>query len=70
MAGGKQAAPLQILSGGYFVFGLIVLLVGFDAVFIPGYLVYRNFWFELAGALLTAAGAISMIWGIRKPKTA
>jgi hypothetical protein len=69
MVGGKQVAPLQILSEGYFVFGLIVLLVGFDAVFVPGYLVYKNFWFELAGAFLTAAGAISMLWGVRKPKS-
>jgi len=70
VVGGKQVAPLQILSGGYFVFGLLVLLIGFDAVFVPAYLVYKNFWFELAGALLTAAGAISMLWGVRRPKTA
>jgi hypothetical protein len=65
---GRVVSPLQIASGGYFAFGLIVLLIGVDAVLIPGYVVYKNPYFELAGLLLTAAGLISMLWGIRKPK--
>ncbi|MDE1852967.1 MAG: hypothetical protein KGI38_04365 [Thaumarchaeota archaeon] len=66
---GRVVTPIQIGSGGYFSFGLIVLLIGVDAVLVPGYLIFRNPYFELAGALLTAAGAISMLWGLRKPKT-
>ena len=65
---GRVVTPVSLLSGRYFAFGLIVLLVGADAVLVPGYLVYKNLYIELAGALLTAAGAISMIWGLRKPK--
>jgi hypothetical protein len=66
--GGRAVTPVHILSGNFFAFGLVVLLVGVDAVLVPGYLVYKNFWYELAGLLLTAAGAIAMFWGIRKPK--
>ncbi len=66
---GRMVTPIAVLSGRFFAFGLIVLLVGVDAVLVPGYLVYGNIYFELAGAFLTAAGALSMFWGLRKPKT-
>ena len=65
---GRVVTPIQIGSGRYFAFGLLVLLIGADAVLVPGYLVYKNAYIELAGAMLTAAGAISMAWGLRKPK--
>ncbi len=66
---GRVVTPVAVLSGRFFAFGLVVLLVGVDAVLVPGYLVYGNIYFELAGALLSAAGALSMFWGLRKPKT-
>jgi len=66
---GRVVTPIQIGSGRYFAFGLLVLLIGADAVLVPGYLVYKNAYIELAGAMLTAAGAISMAWGLRRPKT-
>jgi hypothetical protein len=62
-------SPVPILSGNLFAFGLVVLLVGIDAVLVPGYLVYKNAYYELAGVLLTAAGALAMGWGVRKPKS-
>ena len=65
---GRVVSPVLLMSGRYFAFGLVVLLIGADAVLVPGYLVYKNLYIELAGALLSAAGAISMIWGLRKPK--
>ncbi len=65
---GRVLTPIQIGSGRYFAFGLLVLLVGADAVLVPGYLVFKNAYIELAGAMLTAAGAISMAWGLRKTK--
>ena len=65
---GRVVTPIQMESGRYFVFGLLVLLIGVDAVLIPGYLVYKNAYIELAGAMLTAAGAISIVWGLKKPK--
>ena len=66
--GGRVVSPIPIQSGSFFTFGVVVLLIGADAVLVPGYLVYRNFWYELAGVLLTAAGAIAVLWGLRKPK--
>ena len=64
---GRVVSPIQIGSGKLFAFGLAVLLIGGDAVLVPGFLVYKDFYIELAGAMLTAAGAISMAWGLRKP---
>ncbi len=65
---GRVVSPVSLLSGRFFAFGLVVLLIGVDAVLIPGYLVYKNPYIELAGAMLAAAGAISMVWGLKKPK--
>jgi hypothetical protein len=65
---GRVVSPVQIGSGRFFAFGLVLLLIGADAVLVPGYLVYKNMYIELAGAMLTAAGAIAMAWGLRKPK--
>jgi hypothetical protein len=65
---GRVVTPVQLMSGRYFAFGLLILLIGADAVLVPGYLVFKSIYIEVAGALLTAAGAISMAWGLRKPK--
>ena len=65
---GRVVSPVQMGSGKFFAFGLVVLLIGADAVLVPGYLVYKNMYIELAGAMLTAAGAIAMAWGLRKTK--
>lgn len=70
LPGGKVISPIQIQSGSFFAFGLILLLVGVDAILIPAYLVFKNPWYELAGVLLTAAGGLAMSWGLRKPKSA
>jgi hypothetical protein len=64
---GRVVSPVQLMSGRYFAFGLVVLLIGLNLA-IPGYLVGKNPYYELAGALLAAAGVISMLWGLRKPK--
>ena len=66
---GGVVSPIQIGSSRYFAFGLAVLLIGVDAVLVPGYLVYKNAYIELAGAFLVAAGAISLAWGLRAPAT-
>lgn len=68
MPTGKVVSPVPLLSGNLFVFGIVVLLVGVDAVLVPGYLLFKNPYYELAGGLLTAAGALSIAWGLRKPK--
>lgn len=67
---GRVITPVKFMSSGYFAFGVVLLLVGLDAVLIPGYLVFKNQWYELAGVLLTAAGGLAMAWGLRRPKSA
>lgn len=62
-------SPVQILSANMFALGIILLIVGVDALLVPAYLIYRNFWYELAGALTTTAGAISLAWGLRTPES-
>jgi hypothetical protein len=65
---GRVVTPVAVLSGRFFAFGLVVLLIGIDAVLVPGYLIFGNVYYELAGALLGAAGALAIFWGLRKPK--
>ena len=65
---GRVVSPIQMGSGNYFAFGLVVLLIGVDAVLIPGYLIFDNLYYVFAGTLLAAAGLISILWGLRKPK--
>ncbi len=62
-------SPIQIASGSYFALGIVVLLVGIN-VLVPGYLVLHNFYYELSGILMIAAGALAFYWGLRKPKAA
>ncbi len=67
--GGAVVRPSMVASGGLFVFGVVVLILGVDAVLVPAYLVYSNVYYEVAGVLFAAAGAVSMLWGLRKPKS-
>ncbi|HEV2225256.1 MAG TPA: hypothetical protein VGR56_00465, partial [Nitrososphaerales archaeon] len=66
---GRVVTPVADLSGRFFAFGLVLILVGVDALLVPGYLVYGDRNFEVVGVLLAAAGALSILWGFRKPKT-
>lgn len=68
LPGGRLVSPVQILSGNFVVLGLALIIIGADVILFPGYLVFMNFWYQLAGALLTAAGALSLAWGLRKPR--
>jgi hypothetical protein len=65
---GQVVSPIKIGSGSYFTMGLVILLIGVDAVLVPGFLLFRNPYYILAGVMLAAAGVISMLWGLRKPK--
>ena len=66
----RIVTPIQILSVNLFALGVLLLIVGIDALLVPDYLIYKNVWYGLAGALVTAAGAISMTWGLRKQESA
>jgi hypothetical protein len=67
--GGPVVSPLPIGSGGLFALGVAVLIIGIDAVLVPGFLVLKNPYYELAGVMLVAAGALSTVWGIRKKRS-
>jgi len=63
-----KISPVQILSVNLFALGVILVIVGIDALLVPAYLIYKNPWYEVSGALLTAAGAIALAWGLRRPE--
>ena len=65
---GAVVTPVPILSVSFFALGVLLLIVGVDALLVPAYLIYRNVWYELAGVLITAAGAIAAVWGLRRPR--
>ena len=64
--GGKVASPIQIMSVNLFVLGVLLLIVGVDALLVPAYFISKNLYYGLAGVLVIVAGAISMAWGLRK----
>ncbi|HYC12478.1 MAG TPA: hypothetical protein VEC02_07490 [Nitrososphaerales archaeon] len=66
--GAKGTPPVPISNGKLFAAGVIVLILGADAVFIPGFLVLQSAPMEGAGVLLTALGALAMYVGSRSPK--
>ena len=63
---GQVLTPVPIGSAGYLAFGIVVLLVGVDFLIAPGFIVLQNVYYELAGAMMAAAGVISIAWGLRK----
>lgn len=67
MAGAKVVTPAQIASGGLFALGIVLVLIGVDAVFVPGYLVFKSVQFEVVGAVVAILGALMTIRGLRKP---
>lgn len=66
--GTSVVSPVQILSVNMFALGIVLLIVGVDALLVPAYLVYKNIWYETAGVLVTAAGALALVWGLRSKK--
>ena len=66
---GQVFAPLPLSSGGIFAVGLILLLVGIDAVLVPGYLVFKSMPLIAGGIVLAALGLLAIYFGARKPET-
>lgn len=66
--GGVVVSPVQILSVNLFALGIVLLIVGVDALLVPAYLIYKNIWYGTSGILLTAAGTIALAWGLRRKK--
>lgn len=68
--GGQMFTPIQVASGGLFVLGLIVVLIGVDAVLVPGYLVLKSDPVTAVGALVAGMGALAMLIGWKRPGSA
>ncbi|HME19355.1 MAG TPA: hypothetical protein VKF15_06455 [Nitrososphaerales archaeon] len=60
--------PVPMSSGKLLATGIILVVLGADAVLIPGYLVLKSIPVTGGGILLTALGGLAMYIGSRKPK--
>ena len=65
---GAIAPAAPIASGRLFALGLALLVLGVDAVAVPGYLVLKSVPVAGAGGALAALGALAIYRGTRKPK--
>jgi hypothetical protein len=66
--GPKVNPPVPMTSGRIFALGVLVLVLGADAVLIPGILVLKSLDITGMGAFLTALGALLVYFGSRKPR--
>jgi hypothetical protein len=55
---GRTYSPEWLSSGGQLVFGVALLVLGLDAVAVPGYLVFKSFEIVGGGVVLAALGAV------------
>lgn len=65
---GQAYIPLPISSGAMFAIGLVLLLVGVDAVLVPGYLVFKSMPLIAGGVVLALLGILAVFVGYRKPR--
>jgi len=66
---GKTYTPLSLASGRLFTLGVLLVVVGVDAVLVPGYLVLKSVPVVGLGAALTLLGLASMYFGWKRPKS-
>jgi hypothetical protein len=67
--GGRTYSPVQVASGGLFAVGIAMVVVGVDAILVPGYLVFASFTITGIGAAVTALGLVAVYFGLRRKKT-
>ena len=65
---GRTFSPEWLSSGGQLVFGIALVVIGADAVAVPGYLVFKSVEIIGAGAAIAVVGAILAIRGARLRK--
>jgi hypothetical protein len=70
MPGAKATSPVPISSGRLLAAGIILVVLGADAVLIPGYLVLKSIPLTGVGVVVTAFGTLAMYLGSRKPEKA
>jgi hypothetical protein len=65
---GRTFSPEWLSSGGQLVFGIALVVLGVDAVAVPGYLVFKSVEVIGGGAVLAALGVLLAIRGSRVRK--
>ncbi len=65
---GRTFSPEWLSSGGQLVFGIALVVIGLDAVAVPGYLVFNSVAVVGSGAAVAVLGAILAIRGSRLRK--
>ncbi len=68
VVGQRVTPPAVISSGAIFTLGILAVVLGVDAVLVPGYLVLKSFPVIAAGAAIAALGVVAVYLGSRKPK--
>jgi len=63
---GQVYTPLPISSGGIFAVGIVLVLVGIDAVLVPGYLVFKSAPLVAGGVVLALLGLLAIYFGTKK----
>jgi hypothetical protein len=64
---GQASTSLPLSSGGFFALGILLVLLGIDALFIPGYLVYKSAPIMTGGVAIAVVGLLAVFLGLRKP---
>ena len=65
---GRTYSPEWISSGGQLVFGIALVIIGVDALVVPGYLVLDSIPIMASGVVLAALGAVLAFRGSRMRK--
>ena len=66
--GAPVFAPVPIGSGKLFGLGILLLVVGVDALLVPGYLVFRSAPVTALGIAVAILGALALFIGWKRPK--
>lgn len=66
---GKAFTPIHMASGWLFGIGVVLMVIGVDAVLVPGYLVLKSVPVIGMGAAMVVLGALAMYFGWKGPKT-
>jgi len=68
MKSGRVYHPVALTSGAQIGLGILLVIVGLDAVFVPGYLVFHSMTIMLVGIALAVLGMLLALRGIRIKK--
>jgi hypothetical protein len=66
--GGIVVTPVPLASGRLFTLGILLIVIGVDALIVPGYLVFKSPLISLGGLAMTLLGLLALVSGWKKPK--